>query len=86
MKLAWQNLLQNNCPKCGDPLGFSPQDDRYICSVFCGKMFKRTTVERIVARLNKEEYQEEKTDVFEDSPEIMDQLGSVTIQDYQDEE
>lgn len=87
MKLAWRNLLENNCPRCGDPLGFSPQEDKYVCSIFCGMMIKRTTVDRIVARFNKEEYEEEPPlTAFEEMPDVIDNMGSSTIQDYQQDE
>jgi endogenous inhibitor of DNA gyrase (YacG/DUF329 family) len=86
-KLAWKNLLENACPKCGEQLSFDPQSDKYICSMLCNMMLKRKTVDKLVAKFNKEEYEpEEETGPFEGEFEALDNMGSNTIQGFEDDE
>ena len=85
-KLLWKNLLENACPKCGDQLFYMAQGDKYMCSINCDFMMKRTSLDKMVAKLNKEEYEPEEPDFFEAPVDVMDDIGSNNIMDYQEDD
>lgn len=81
-KLYWKNLLENKCPKCSDELSHWPQSDTMVCSIRCAFSMKRTSYERIIAKLNKEEYEAEET-IFEGDSIV---FGDGSLMEYEEEE
>lgn len=85
-KLVWKNLIENTCPKCAGDMTYYPMGDQYMCSILCGFMIKRVSVEKIVAKLTKVEYEGEDPLFFDAPVESMDDIGDNQIGGYEEDE
>lgn len=84
-KLAWKNLLQNKCPKCGLLLQFFPLEEMLMCSITCGFMIRDDKMKSMIVKMGGERLEKRTRKVFDDDARQVSNLGSEDIQDYEDD-